>query len=84
MAKLSEQLCRKWESEEVDTWVQTLETNVQAARDRLRDHQEQFEKLPKEIKVSQTCESTGFMRKVSIGHYFRIIHDVKDGLGGKT
>ena len=43
MAKVPEQLCRKWEPEEVDTWVQTLETNVQAARERLRDDQEQFE-----------------------------------------
>ena len=53
--------------------VQALETNVQAARDRLRDHHEKFENSSKEIKVSQACESAGFMKKVSIGKYFRAI-----------
>ena len=57
---------------------------VQAARDRPHDHQEKFVNLSKETKVSQICESAGFMRKVSIGPYFRTIHDVNDGCGGKT
>ena len=45
VAKVSEQLCRKLEPQEVDTLVQTLGTNVQAARDRLRACQERFEKV---------------------------------------
>ena len=53
-------------------------------RDRLRDHQEKFGNLSKEIKVSQFCEWAGFMKKVSIGQHFRTIRDVNDGLGGKT
>ena len=57
IAGVLEQLYRKLEPEEVNTLVQALETNVQAARDRLRDHQEKFENLTKEIKVSQICES---------------------------
>ena len=44
VANVNEQLHRKLELEEVDTLVRTLETNVQAARDRLRIHQERFEK----------------------------------------
>ena len=47
----------------MNTLVQTLETNVQAARDRLRNHQERFEKLSREMKVSLFCESAGFMTK---------------------
>ena len=35
-------------------------------------------------KVSQICESAGFMRKVSIGQHFRTIQGVNDGFGGKT
>ena len=68
----------------MNTLVQTPETNVQAARDRLRNHQERFEELSREMKVSQICESAGFIKKVSIGQYFRNIHDVDDGFGGKT
>ena len=30
------------------------------------------------------CESSGLMRKVSIGQYVRTTHDVNDGSGGKT
>ena len=56
-----------------NTW-----TNVQAARDRLRLHQERFEKLSSKIRVSQTCESAGFMRKGSVGQNVRTIHDVDD------
>ena len=74
IAKVSEQLYPKLELQEVNTLVQTPETNVQAARDRLRNHQERFEKLSRETKASQICESTGFRRKVSIGRYFRTIH----------
>ena len=70
IAKLNEQFRRKTEAEEVNTLVQTLETNVQAVRDRLRDHPEKFEKSSKR-KVSRTCASTGFMREVSIAQYFR-------------
>ena len=49
--------------EEVNTLMKTLESDVQASRNRLRDDQEKFENLPKEIKVTQTCEIAGFMRK---------------------
>ena len=50
IAKVNEQLHRNLELEEVNTLVRTLETNVQAARDRLRNHQERFEKLSKRDK----------------------------------
>ena len=41
-------------------------------------------KVYRKIKVSQTCESDGFIRTVYIGQYFRTVHDVNDGFGGKT
>ena len=50
VAKENEQLCRKLEPEEVNTLVRTLETNVQATRDRLRVYHENFEKWSSEIK----------------------------------
>ena len=65
VAKVNGQSCRILELEEVHTLVRTLGTDVQAARDRLRIHQEKCEKLSSEIEVSQICESAGFMRKVS-------------------
>ena len=68
----------------MNTLVQTIKTNVQAARDRLRDHQEKSEILSREIRVSQICESAVLMRKVSIGQCCRTIRDVTDGFGGKT
>ena len=40
----------KLEPQEVNSLVRTLGTNVQAARDRLRIHQERLEKLSREIK----------------------------------
>ena len=46
----------------VADWYDEL---AEPSRNRLRDHQEKFENLSKEIKVSQTCEIAGFMRKVS-------------------
>ena len=55
VAKVNEQLRRKLEPEEVNTFVRTPGTNVQAARDQLRNHQERFEKLPTDMKVSQIC-----------------------------
>ena len=70
------------EPEEANTLTQAPETNVQLARERLRDHREKFENLSKEVKESQTCEPAGFMRKVSIGQYFRTIQDVNDAFGG--
>ena len=55
IAKVNEQLYRKLESEELISSVRTLETNVQAAR----DHPQRFEKLSREMKVSQISESAG-------------------------
>ena len=43
IANANDQLYQKLELEEMNTLVQTLGTKVQAARDRLRDHQEKFE-----------------------------------------
>ena len=55
---MAELLYRILELEVVNTWVQALETNVQAARDRLRDHQEKFDNLFKEVhSVSDLCIS---------------------------
>ena len=55
---MADLLYRILELEVVNTWVQALETNVQAARDRLRDHQEKFENLFKEVhSVSDWCIS---------------------------
>ena len=80
-AKVKEKLFRNLSSEEVNTPIRAFETYVQAARNRFRDRQEKFENLSKEITVSQTCETVGFIGTVCIGQYFRTIHD---GLGGKT
>ena len=56
--KVAELLDRILELEEVNTLVQAVETNVQAARDRLRDHQEKFDNLFKEVhSVSDLCIS---------------------------
>ena len=47
--------------------MKTLETDVLASRNRLRDHQEKFDNLPKETQMIHTREKAGFMRKVSPG-----------------
>ena len=64
--------------------MKPLETDVRASGNRLRDHNERFETLSEDIKVTQTCEIAGFVRKVSPRQYFRTIHDVGDGFGGCT
>ena len=83
-AKVNEQLDCPLLPEEVNTLMKTPETDVQASRNRLRDDQEKFEHLTKEMKVTQTCETTGFMRKVALAQCFRTIHDIDDGFGGET
>ena len=59
---MNEQFNRKLVPEDVNTLVKALETDVQASRNRLSDHQEKFEHLSKVIEVSQTFEIAGFMR----------------------
>ena len=75
IAKVHEQLIRKL--------APTLWTEVQASTNRLRDHEEKFAKLSKEIKVTQTFEIAGFMKKVSLGQCFRTLDDIDDGFGEK-
>ena len=53
VAKVNEQLRRKWELEGVNTLVQALETNVQTARERLHEHQENSKSYQERYKVSQ-------------------------------
>ena len=84
IAKVNEQPYRKWKLEEVNTLVETLETKVQAPRDRLREYQGKFGNLSREIRVSQFCESAGVMKKILFGQYIRTMHDVNDGFGGKA
>ena len=64
--------------------MKTLEADVQASRNRLRGHQEKFANLSEEIKVTHTCEIARLMRKVSLGHCFRRVHDIDERIGGKT
>ena len=48
-----------------------LSINVPVQRDLLRRHDNRFENLPEDIRVSKVGEDAGFMRKVSPGQYFR-------------
>ena len=84
VAEVKGQFCQKLELEEVNTLVRTFETNVQAGRDRLRDHQEKFEILQREIQLLQMCESAGFLRNVPLDNTFKTIHDEDDRFGGTT
>ena len=84
VAKLNEQSCRKLELQVVHTLVQTPARMFKQRGIGCVSIKKERKKLSSEIKVSQTCESAGFMRKVSIGQYFRTIHDVDDGFGGTT
>ena len=61
VAKVNDQSHQKLVPQEVDTLVQTPRTNVQAVGDRLRIHDQRFEELSNEIKITQVCESGGFM-----------------------
>ena len=45
IATVTEQFYRKLDLEEVNTLVEALEKNVQAARERLRDHQGNIRKF---------------------------------------
>ena len=52
-------------------------------RDRPR-YPEKFEKLSREMKISQIWESVEFLRKDFLTQYIRTVHDVNDDLGRKT
>ena len=67
VAKKNTQLWWKLKSEEVNTLARTSETNVQVARHGRRINPERFENLSSEMKVSQICETTGFLKKISAG-----------------
>ena len=80
-AKVNEQLDFPLTLEDVKSTMKTLETDVLAYWNRVLDHQEKFENLSKETKVTQTCDIAGIMRKITYGQCFRAIHDVDDGFG---
>ena len=84
VAKANDQLSQKLEPQEVDSLVQTLRRNDQAAGNRFRIYLQRFEELSSEIQLTKACESAGFMRRLSIGMYFKIIHDVDDVFEGTT
>ena len=83
VARVNDQLSQKLEPQEMDSLVQTPRTTVQAG-DRLRTQHQRFEELSNEIQKTKACEDAGFMRRVSIGQYFKTLHDVDDGVGGKS
>ena len=66
MTTVTEQLCQNLESEMKNTVIQTSQTNIQVARDRLRN-QEKFENL---WVHEENC----------LGECFRTVHDVNDNL----
>ena len=43
-----------------------------------------FEEVPNEIQLTKAFEPAGCARRVSIGKYFKTIHDLDDGFGGTT
>ena len=43
-----------------------------------------FEEVPNEIQLTKAFEPAGCTRRVSIGKYFKTIHDLDDGFGGTT
>ena len=51
---------------------------------RLRTHLQRFEELAKEVHFTKTCESARFMRRVSVRLHYKTIHDLNDGLEGRT
>ena len=84
VAKMNEHLHFKLAPEDVKDLMKTPEFDVQASTNRLRDHQEKFQNSSREMRVARTCETDGFMRKISLGQYFRTIYDVQGGFGGRT
>ena len=76
-------MSKNWSLRPWIRWYKHLRRVFQAARDRLRIHQERFEMVSSETKESQICEWAGFLRKVSIVQYFRTIPDVDDGFWRK-
>ena len=84
IATVNEQLYGNLAPKEANTLITALEIDAQAARFRLRDHQEKLDNLSKEKKVSQTCEVAGFMSGVSLGHCYRTFHDVGSAHAGST
>ena len=68
----------------MDSLVQTPRRNDQAVGDRMRVHHQRFEELSNEIQITKAFESAGFMKRVSIRMYYKTIHDVNDGFGGKS
>ena len=51
-------------------------TNVLVQGDLLRSHDKRFENLPEDIRVNKASEDAGFMRKMSLVHFFMTIHDM--------
>ena len=79
VAKVNDQLPQKLEPQELDTSVQTPRRNDEASGDRLRIHHQRFEDLSNEIQITKACESAGFIKRVSIGMYYKTLQDVNDG-----
>ena len=61
----------------VSILTKSLLINAPAHGNRVRQHNERFENLPEDIRVSKASEDAGFMRKISRGQYFVTTHDME-------
>ena len=56
-------------------WISLINVPVQGKL--VRQHNERFEHLPENIRVSEAIDDVDFMRKVSRGQYFVTNHDTE-------
>ena len=84
VAKAHKQLNQILERQEVDPLVQTPRRTDEAAGNRLRICLQRFEEMAKEVRLTKACESAGFMRRVTVGMYYKSVRDVNDGFDGQT
>ena len=70
----------EWESRISPNVVSTLTNpppvNVPVQGDLLRSHNKRFDNPAEDVQVVEASETGGFMRKIFLGQYFMIIHDM--------
>ena len=76
----------KWMSSKIENW--SLKRRIRwykHLRRMFRQREIDCVMTKRNSKINRwMCESAGFMRKVSVEQYFRTIHDLNDGSGGKA
>ena len=81
---MNDKILKEVQPKEVTSLVKAPRNAQSAAGNSVREVQQNFETLGKEVQFTRICKEAASIHEVAVGNFYRTSLDVDDDFGGRT